>query len=394
MTEALVVAACRTPIGTAHKGTLVDTEAQVLAEIVVGEALRRSGLRPADIDDIHFGENYYGGGDIARYVALRAGMTGVPGLAVNRHCASGLSAVSTAASGIRAGMERAVIAGGVQSSSTAPSTRRRVPGTVDEIEDYFSPTHDATPEAPNRDMSITVGWNTAVEAGLSRQELDVWALRSHQRALAAIDAGRFDEEIIPVKAARKDGSVVEFAVDEHPRRGTTLEKLASLKPLHPEIEGFSITAGNSSGINDAAAALTLASDALVTERGLTPLARVVSWSSVGVEPRRTGLSLIDAIPLALRRGGLSVGDVSLFELNEAFASVPIAACKVLGIDPKIVNTSGSGCSLGHPVAASGARMLTTLIYELRRTGGGIGVASMCAGGGQGGAVVVEVPAAD
>jgi acetyl-CoA C-acetyltransferase len=393
MTEALVVAACRTPIGTAHKGTLVDTEAQVLAEIVVGEALRRSGLRPADIDDIHFGENYYGGGDIARYVALRAGMTGVPGLAVNRHCASGLSAVSTTASGIRAGMERAVIAGGVQSSSTAPSTRRRVPGTVDEIEDYFSPTHDATPEAPNRDMSITVGWNTAVEAGLSRQELDVWALRSHQRALAAIDAGRFDEEIIPVKAARKDGSVVEFAVDEHPRRGTTLEKLASLKPLHPEIEGFSITAGNSSGINDAAAALTLASDALVTERGLTPLARVVSWSSVGVEPRRTGLSLIDAIPLALRRGGLSVGDVSLFELNEAFASVPIAACKVLGIDPKIVNTSGSGCSLGHPVAASGARMLTTLIYELRRTGGGIGVASMCAGGGQGGAVVVEVPAA-
>ena len=393
MTEALVVAACRTPIGTAHKGTLVDTEAQVLAEIVVGEALRRSGLRPADIDDIHFGENYYGGGDIARYVALRAGMTGVPGLAVNRHCASGLSAVSTAASGIRAGMERAVIAGGVQSSSTAPSTRRRVPGTVDEIEDYFSPTHDATPEAPNRDMSITVGWNTAVEAGLSRQELDVWALRSHQRALAAIDAGRFDEEIIPVKAARKDGSVVEFAVDEHPRRGTTLEKLASLKPLHPEIEGFSITAGNSSGINDAAAALTLASDALVTERGLTPLARVVSWSSVGVEPRRTGLSLIDAIPLALRRGGLSVGDVSLFELNEAFASVPIAACKELGIDPEIVNTSGSGCSLGHPVAASGARMLTTLIYELRRTGGGIGVASMCAGGGQGSAVVVEVPAA-
>jgi acetyl-CoA C-acetyltransferase len=393
MTEALVVAACRTPIGTAHKGTLVDTEAQVLAEIVVGEALRRSGLRPADIDDIHFGENYYGGGDIARYVALRTGMTGVPGLAVNRHCASGLSAVSTAASGIRAGMERAVIAGGVQSSSTAPSTRRRVPGTVDEIEDYFSPTHDATPEAPNRDMSITVGWNTAVEAGLSRQELDVWALRSHQRALAAIDAGRFDEEIIPVKAARKDGSVVEFAVDEHPRRGSTLEKLASLKPLHPEIEGFSITAGNSSGINDAAAALTLASDALVTERGLTPLARVVSWSSVGVEPRRTGLSLIDAIPLALRRGGLSVGDVSLFELNEAFASVPIAACKELGIDPEIVNTSGSGCSLGHPVAASGARMLTTLIYELRRTGGGIGVASMCAGGGQGSAVVVEVPAA-
>jgi acetyl-CoA C-acetyltransferase len=393
MTEAFVVAACRTPIGTAHKGTLVDTEAQALAEVVVGEALRRSGLQPADIDDVHFGENYYGGGDIARYVALRNGLTAVPGLAVNRHCASGLSAVATAAGGIRAGMERAIIAGGVQSSSTAPKTHRRVPGTVDEIEDYFSPTHDATPDAPNQDMTITVGWNAAVEAGLTRQELDEWALRSHQRAVAAIDAGKFDEEIIPVKAAQKDGSVVEFAVDEHPRRTSTLEKLASLKPLHPEIEGFSITAGNSSGVNDAASALTLANDELVAARGLTPLARIVSWSSVGVEPRRTGLSPVDAIPLALERGGLSLSDVALFEINEAFASVPIAACKLLGIDPEIVNTSGSGCSLGHPVAASGARMLTTLIYELRRNGGGIGVAAMCAGGGQGGAVVVDVPAA-
>lgn len=392
-TQAYVVAACRTPIGTAYKGTLADTEAQALAEVVVGEALRRSGLSPEDVDDVHFGENYYGGGDIARYVALRNGLEHVPGLAVNRHCASGLSAIATAAGGIRAGMERAIIAGGVQSSSTAPSTRRRVPGTVDEVEDYFSPTHDATADAPNRDMSITVGWNAAVEAGIGREELDRWALRSHQRAVAAIDAGKFDEEIVPVKAPQKDGSVVEFAVDEHPRRSSTLEKLASLKPLHPEIEGFSITAGNSSGINDAASALTLANDELVARRRLTPLARIVSWSSVGVAPRRTGLSPIDAIPLALRRAGLSVDDVDLWEINEAFASVPIATYKALGIDSEKVNTSGSGCSLGHPVAASGARMLTTMIYELRRSGGGIGVASMCAGGGQGGAVVVEVPAA-
>ncbi|WP_181784600.1 thiolase family protein [Pseudonocardia pini] len=394
MTEAMIVAACRTPIGTAHRGTLTETDALALAEIAVGEALRRSGLAASDIDDVHLGENYYGGGDIARHVALTLGMTTVPGLALNRHCASGLSAVATAASGIRAGMERAVIAGGTQSSSTAPVTRRRVLGTADEVEDpWFSPTHVDSPEAPNRDMTITVGWNAAVEAGLTRAQMDEWALRSHRRAVAAIDAGRFEDEIVPVKATQRDGSVVEFSRDEHPRRTTTLEKLASLKPLHPEIEGFSITAGNSSGVNDAASALTLAADDLVAERGLTPLGRVVGWSSVGVDPARTGMASVSAIPLALRRSGLTVDDVALWEINEAFASVPLAACAALGIDPERVNTSGSGCSLGHPVAASGARMLTTMVYELRRSGGGIGVASMCAGGGQGGAVVIEVPGA-
>lgn len=391
MTEALIVSACRTPIGTAFKGTLTETDAFALGEIAVGEALRRSGLRPEDIDDIHLGENYYGGGDIARYVALRLGLTDVPGLSLNRHCATGLSAVATAAAGIRAGMERAVIAGGVQSSSTAPVTRRRVPGTPDEVEDpWSSPTHVDSPEAPNLDMSITVGWNTAVEAGVSREEMDRWALRSHQRAVAAIDAGHFLDEIVPVKAARRDGSVVDFAVDEHPRRTTSLATLAALKPLHPEIEGFSITAGNASGRNDAASALTLAADDLVAERGIEPLGRVISWASVGVEPARMGMAPVTAIPLALRRGGVAQDDVALWEINEAFASVPVAACKQLGIDPELVNTRGSGCSLGHPVAASGARMLTTLVHQLRAAGGGIGVAAMCAGGGQGGAVVMDV----
>jgi acetyl-CoA acetyltransferase family protein len=395
MTDALIVSACRTPIGTAFKGTLTQTDALTLGEIVVSETFRRSGLQPEDVDDVHFGENYYGGGDIARYVALQVGLTHVPGLSLNRHCASGLSAVATAASGIRAGMERAVIAGGVQSSSTQPVTRRRVPGTVDEFEDpWNSPTHVDSPEAPNMDASITVGWNTAVEAGISRERMDEWALRSHQRAIAAMDSGLFAEEIVPVRAPQLDGSVIDFAVDEHPRRSTSLEKLSSLKPLHPEIEGFSITAGNASGRNDAAAALTLASDALVAERGVTPLGRVISWASVGVEPARMGMAPVTAIPLALRRGGIKQSDVKLWEINEAFASVPLAACQELDIDPALVNTRGSGCSLGHPVAASGARMLTTLVHQLRIDGGGIGVAAMCAGGGQGGAVVIEVfPAA-
>jgi acetyl-CoA C-acetyltransferase len=184
--------------------------------------------------------------------------------------------------------------------------------------------------------------------------------------------------------------VVPWEVDEHPRRTSSAEKMAALKVLHPEIPGFSITAGNAAGANDAAAALTIASSTLAEQRGITPLATIRSWSSVGVAPARTGMAPIEAIPAALDRAGLSIGDVDLFEINEAFASVPVAACRALGLDEDIVNVSGSGCSLGHPVAATGARMLATMVYELRRRGGGIGAASMCAGGGMGSAMVIEV----
>jgi len=239
-------------------------------------------------------------------------------------------------------------------------------------------------------MSITVGWNSAVAAGVSREEMDAWALGSHQKAVAAIDAGRLVEEIVPFGVSRRDGTTFTFAVDEHPRRDSSMEKLASLKPLHPEIEGFSITAGNASGINDGAAALVLASDGVAVAEGREVLGTVRSWASVGVEPKDTGLAPVQAIPKALKLAGLDVGDVALFEINEAFASMCVATTRLLGIDPTRVNPSGSGCSLGHPVAATGARMLTTLVYELRRRGGGIGVASMCAGGGMGSAVVIEV----
>jgi acetyl-CoA acetyltransferase family protein len=190
-----------------------------------------------------------------------------------------------------------------------------------------------------------------------------------------------------------DGSVVVFEVDEHPRRGSTLEKLASLKGIHPEIPGFSVTAGNASGINDAAAAVVVTSDRFAADRALTPLATVRSWANIGGAPFTTGLAPTLAIPKALRKAGLSVADVDLWEINEAFAVVPAAACKILDIDPELVNISGSGCSLGHPVAATGARMVITLIYDLQRRGGGIGVASLCAGGGMGAALVIEVPPA-
>ncbi|OBF03989.1 acetyl-CoA acetyltransferase [Mycobacterium sp. ACS4054] len=378
MPDAVIVSALRTPIGTARKGTLRDTSAFDLAHHVVSEAVR--DLDPMQVDDVILGEGLYGGGVIARHAAITAGLTQVPGLANNRHCAAGQAAVQSAAASVRAGMDQLVIAGGVNSASTSPRSRIHADG---EWVDWFPPTHPDSPEAPNLDMSITVGWNAAVKAGVSREEMDAWALRSHRNAIAAIDEGRFKEEIVGI-----DTPHGLFTVDEHPRRDTTMEKLAALKPLHPEIEGFSITAGNACGANDGAAVLTIASDGL----GLPALATVRSWASVGVDPAITGLAPVEAIPKALARGGLSVADVDLFEINEAFAAMCVATVKLLELDPDMVNVSGSGCSLGHPVAATGARMLVTLIHELRRRGGGIGVAAMCAGGGMGSATVIEVPA--
>ncbi|MEU1185816.1 thiolase family protein [Streptomyces sp. NPDC005820] len=373
MPEAVIVAALRTPIGTAFKGTLRDTTAHELAERVVGAVAE--GLDPDRVDDVVLAESHYGGGVVARHAALTAGLPRVPGLALNRHCAGGLAAVQTAAASIRAGMDRLVLAGGVQSLSTAPRL------TFRGAERWVPPSHPDRPDAPNLDMSITVGWNTAVRAGISRAEMDDWALRSHRNAVRALDEGRLKDETVPL-----DTPHGVFTADEHPRRDTSAERLAGLKPLHPEIEGFSITAGNASGANDAAALLAVADG----RSGLPALATVRAWASVAADPAETGLTPVQAIPKALGRAGMSVADVDLFEINEAFASVPVAAIHRLGLDADTVNVNGSGCSLGHPVAASGARMLVTLVHELRRRGGGVGVASMCAGGGMGSAVVVEV----
>ncbi|KRE98008.1 acetyl-CoA acetyltransferase [Nocardioides sp. Soil777] len=389
MPEAVIVSAVRTAIGTARKGSLSETPAEELATHIVTESVQRSGLAPERFDDVMLAESLYGGGDLARYAAVAAGMTTVPGQAVNRHCAGSLTTVGNAAASIRAGMDTAVIAGGVQSSSLSPATSWRVPGTEGEIETRMAPTFPYS-DGANDDVTLSVGWNVAQAADVSREEMDAWAVRSHHRAVGAIDAGVFDDEITPMKVTLKDGSVTEFAVDEHPRRTSSLEKLATLQPLHPEIDGFSITAGNASGINDAAAALTLTSDELAAAEGLNSLGVVRAWAAVGVEPRLTGMGALESISKVLSRAGLGVSDVHLWEINEAFASVPVAACKMLGIDEELVNIYGSGCSLGHPVSASGARMLTTLTHELRRRGGGIGIAAMCAGGGQGGAVVIEV----
>jgi acetyl-CoA acetyltransferase family protein len=390
MTEAVIVSACRTAIGTARRGTLVDYDPFDLAKEVISSAVSRSGLPAGQVDDVIMGESLAGGGDIARYAAIEAGLTDIAGMAVNRHCASGLAAVNAGAAAILAGMEQVVIAGGAHSTSLMPSSRRRVPGT-DEAAPWMSPSHPDTPQAPSMDMTITVGWNAAQAAGVSREAMDAWAYHSHQKAIRAIDEGRFVEEIVPLKVTNRQGEVATFEVDEHPRRGTTLEKLAALAPLHPEIDGFSITAGNSAGLNDGAAALAITSGDLSRSQGVERLAVVKAWANVGVPPSETGLAPIKSIPKALARAGLSLQDVDLFEINEAFASMCVATVDGLGIDEAKVNPNGSGCSLGHPIAMTGARMLVTLIHELRRRGGGIGVAAMCAGGGMSTATVIEVP---
>jgi acetyl-CoA acetyltransferase family protein len=391
MTEAVIVSAVRTPIGTARKGTLSETSAEDLATFIIGAAINAAGIDGGDVDDVILGEAGYGGGDLARYAAVANGLQGVAGQAVNRHCASSLAAVGSAAASIIAGMEDVVIAGGVQASSAGPRTVFRVLGTEDEFETRMAPTFPHREDATD-DVTLSVGWNVAQHAGLSRDDMDKWAWRSHMRAAKAIEDGKFLDEIRPITVKTKDGSTVEFSVDEHPRGSSTMEKMSTLKPLHPEIENFSITAGNSSGVNDAASAVVVVSDKYAKEHKLVPLATVKAWAAAGVDPKYTGMGALAAAEKVLERAGLKVADIDLWEINEAFASVPVAACKLMGIDEEIVNVYGSGCSLGHPVAASGTRQIATLIHELRRRGGGIGLSTMCAGGGQGGAVIIEVPA--
>ena len=388
MTEALIISTARTPIGRARKGTLAGVDVFELAEVALHAAWERSGIDLGDVDDLILAESLQGGGVVGRNVAVRLGMTAVPGMAVNRHCASGLSAIATGAAGIRAGMDQVVLAGGAESLSTSPTSLKR--NAEGEYKPWMSPPNESTPEAPSFDMPLTVGENTAREMGLSRRDVDEWAVYTQGRAIASIDSGAFADEIVPVTVVRPDGEKVEFSVDEFPRRGVTLESLATLPVLRPDLPNPTVTAGNSAGLNDAAAAVMLASNDYVTAHGLSAMARVRSWAAVGIEPARTGLAPTLAIPKALERAGLQLRDIDLFEINEAFCSVPVAAVRALGIPQEIVNVNGSGASLGHPIAATGSRMVITMIHELRRRGATLGCVSMCAGGGMGSAMIIEL----
>jgi acetyl-CoA acetyltransferase family protein len=386
MPDAVILSAARTPIGRARKGSLTSVDAYQLAEVAVGAAVERSGIPVADLDDLFLAESLQGGGVIARNVAVRLGMTSVPGVAVNRHCASGATAIQLASATIMAGMADVIVAGGTESASTMPRLSKVAPG-AEEATRWSPQSHPDAPGVPAFDMSVTIGENTARLHHVTREQADAWSARSQQRALNAIAKGYFEDEIVTVPV-NQGGTTVRFSTDEHPR-DTTSESLAGLKVLHPEIPDAVVTAGNSAGINDAAAAVVIGSSEFAARRGLTPLARIRGWASVGVEVEHTGMAPVTAIPQALKRSRLTQDDVDLFEINEAFATMAVACTRELGLDESIVNVNGSGISLGHPIAATGARMVVSIIHELARRDMRIGVVAMCAGGGMGSAVVVE-----
>jgi len=384
MPDAFILSGARTPIGRARKGSLVSLDAYQLAEVAVSAAVERSQIPITDLDDLILAESLQGGGVIARNIAVRLGMTGVPGVAVNRHCASGATAVQLAAATIMAGMADVIVAGGTESASTMPRLTKVAPGAQEPTR--WSPqSHPDAPGVPAFDMSVTIGENTARLHHVTREQADAWSARSQQRALNAVAKGYFADEIVAVSVDHGD---ITFRTDEHPR-DTTPEALAGLKVLHPEIPGAVVTAGNSAGINDAAAALVVGSADFAASHGLTPLARIRGWASVGVDVEHTGMAPVTAIPQALKRSGFTLDDVDLFEINEAFATMAVACTRDLGLDESIVNVNGSGISLGHPIAATGARMAVSIIHELARRDARIGVVAMCAGGGMGSALVIE-----
>jgi acetyl-CoA C-acetyltransferase len=381
--DVVIVSAARTPIATAYKGSLVGVDAFELAEVAVGAAVKRSGIPIDQIEDMGIGESMQGGGNIGRNVAVRLGMTGVPSIAVQRWCASGMGGVQWVAANIAAGMIDVGVGGGTESMSTAPATSKPGPDGTPVM--WLSPGNPDTPEAPPFNMALTVGDNTARIAGVSREEADAWAFESHRRAVQAIDEGRFAAEVVPV--ALPDGG--SFTTDEHPRRTSSLEKLASLPLLNEGLEGAVTTAGNSSGLNDAAAALVLCSRDYAEAHGLAPLAVIRGWASAGVDPVETGLAPTKALPRAVAKAGIELSDLQSVEINEAFASMAVASTRILGLDHHIVNVNGSGCSLGHPIACTGARMLVTMVNELVRTDAQWGAVAMCAAGGMGSATVIE-----
>lgn len=382
-TDVLIASAVRTPIATAYKGSLGGVDAFTLAELVIGAAIERSGVPAADLEDMAVGESYQGGGNVGRNAAVRLGLDNLPSVATQRWCASGMAGVQWTAASIAAGMIDVGVGGGVESMSTAPIGTK--PGPDGNPTMWLSPANEPTPLAPPLNMALTVGDNTSRLAGVSREQADEWAYMSHQNAVRAIDEGRFDNEIIPVPLA--DGS--SFSVDEHPRRNTSLEKLASLPVLNPDIAGATTTAGNSSGLNDAGAALVLCSRAYADAHGLTPRAVIRGWASAALPPEETGLAPTVALPKALAKAGVAQSDLASVEVNEAFASVAVAFTQRLGLDRAIVNVNGSGCSLGHPIGCTGARMIVTMVNELERVDGRFGAVAMCAAGGMGSATVIE-----
>jgi acetyl-CoA C-acetyltransferase len=389
--EVVVAGACRTPIG-AFGGAFKDLGAVDLGAIVIREAIARTGVKPEEVGDTVMGCVLQAGAgmNVARQAGLKAGLpVAIPGETVNRVCGSGLQAVVHAVEAIRVGYVDTIVAGGTESMSNAPYLLKGVRwgyrmGNGEVIDSMLQ--EGLTCAIAKCHMGITAE-EVAGRYKVSRADQDAFAAESQQRAVRAIREGRFKEEIVPVPVPQKKGGLVIVDTDEYPRAGTTAQTLATLKPAFQK-DG-SVTAGNASGINDGAAAMIVMTMKKAQAIGAKPLARILSYASMGVDPKIMGIGPVPAVRKALERANLAIGDVDLFELNEAFAAQSIAVVHELGLDGSTVNVNGGAIALGHPIGASGARVLTTLIYALRTRKLRYGVASLCVGGGMGIAMAVE-----
>ena len=401
MPDAVIVDALRTPIGR-YAGVLAPVRPDDLAARVIAAAVERNGLDPATVDEVYMGCTNQAGEDnrnVARMASLIAGLPQeVPGVTVNRLCASGLEAVVQGARQIRLGEADLVLAGGVESMSRAPlvmlKPERGFPRGNGELVDTtigWRFTNPRLAEGYSTESMGETAENVAERHGVSREDQDAFALESHRRAVAAADAGRFDDEIVTVDVPQPKGEPVPIHADEGPRPDTTLERLAKLRPIFRD--GGSVTAGNASQINDGAACVVVTSEERARELGREPLARIVSSASAGVDPAVMGIGPVPSTRKALERAGLDPSDIDLVELNEAFASQVLASMRELGFDHDRLNVNGGAIALGHPLGCSGARLIGPLAHELRRRGGRYGVATMCIGVGQGLAAVIENPAA-
>jgi acetyl-CoA acyltransferase len=373
MKDAVIVSAVRTPVGKAPNGALRTTRPDEMGAVVIKEALRRvPALDPGEVEDVILGcamPEAEQGLNVARIASLRAGVpVSASAITVNRFCSSGLQSIASAAERIMAGFATTILAGGTESMSMVPMGGNKIspnPALVDSYPDAYL-------------SNGLVAENHAREASVSREEQDAFALRSHQRAVAAIDAGRFDEEIVPLPELRSD---------EGPRRDTSMAALAKLRPAF-HVTG-TVTAGNSSQTSDGASAVIVMSSDRARALGLLPLARFVAFATAGVEPERFGIGPVPAIRKALKLAGLSLDQMDLVELNEAFAAQAIACLRDLSIDPDRLNVNGGAIALGHPLGCTGAKLTTTILYEMKRRKARYGLVSMCVGGGMGAAGIFE-----
>jgi acetyl-CoA C-acetyltransferase len=392
MQNAVILSACRTPIGS-FGGTLKDLSASDLGAIVIREAIARAGIRAKDLGDVIMGCVLQAGAgmNVARQAAIKAGVpVEVPAETINRVCGSGLQAVVHAVEAVKAGYVDFIVAGGTESMSNAPYLMKGARwgyrmGNAELVDSMLQ--EGLTCAINNCHMG-----NTAEEIvkryNVSRADQDAFAAESQCRAEQALASGVFEREIVPVEIPQKKVDPIRVARDEYPRAGTTTEKLGALKPAFAK-DG-SVTAGNSSGINDGAAALVVSTESRAKSLGRAPMARILSYATTGVDPMIMGMGPVEAMRKAADRAGIALGDLDAIELNEAFASQSLAVVRELGLDPMKVNIHGGAVALGHPIGASGARILTTLIHVLQAKGGGRGAASLCIGGGMGIAMVVQV----